>query len=84
MCGLVAGFTGTLCITGAPNNCVANYCANQGTCVETPSGPICCCVPGYCGERCDKCKSKVFKINKSANKNTLFYIKITFLTLYIV
>ena len=47
------------------DGCASITCQHKGTCFHTVSGPICQCVSGYKGSRCEEGKVIITKINPS-------------------
>ncbi len=54
-------FTGNCSNAKMSPNCILTcdqaqlWCANYGQCQDTPSGPVCACLPGFEGPTCAKC-----------------------------
>ncbi|KAH0631568.1 hypothetical protein JD844_005962 [Phrynosoma platyrhinos] len=57
-CLCLEGFSGRNCenallpLPAAELTCTAEFCANGGTCLQSPSGSRCICLPGWSGESC--------------------------------
>uniref|UniRef100_A0A2H1VRR2 SFRICE_024778 n=1 Tax=Spodoptera frugiperda TaxID=7108 RepID=A0A2H1VRR2_SPOFR len=53
LCSCQAGYTGARCEVNI-DDCVANKCQNNATCVDHLEGYSCKCAPGFMGEFCEK------------------------------